>query len=389
MVILAVFLVVGLFAMFARADEKLNPHDVLKQGPKKAFWDLGILRICVNGLDHCYYPGTDSGIKYISVPITAQIYIGCWAKYTPPPPAQITDANIAYWGSGKFSYKIELNSNASPYWDNQHVLGCKECALNKTITLTIPPFTRADVQGWPASGVSFNDVVGAFTIIMFTKEDVGKTFTPSCMASPVGGWLEGGPDLNNVYMYPKIHVGEVEGKMPVGTAGAASSTDKPVEMPANTKGALVQGKSNLVVKSFSTNPQKPVAGMPFDLTIVFWNSGNVTSEEQQFTLSWKVVSGGPGYPTTLATYSNVAWSRLPNMTDSHTIPGFKGNEGTYELTVSLVPMNTTWTYTFPIGPGLQKTMTPSQAPVQQQGSKQQIGGSNQQAPSKMGVTPNK
>jgi len=346
----------------------------------------------VNGLDHCYYPGTDSGIKYVSVPIDAQIYISCWSKYAPPPPAQITDADIAYWGTGKFSYKVELNSNASPYWENTSVLGCKECSLNKTITLTIPPFTRADVQGWPASGISMNDVVGAFTVVIFTKEDIGKTFTPACMALPVGDWREGGPDLNNVYMYPKIHVGESDiKKMPVGAAGAAASTEQPIEVSADIKGALAQGKSNLVVKSFSTNPQKPVAGMPFDLTIVFWNSGNVTSEEQQFTLSWRVVSGGPGYPTTSANYSNVAWSRLPNMTDSHTIPGFKGTEGTYELTVTLLPLNTTWTYMFSIGPGLQKTTTttPSQAPVQQQGSKQQMGGGSQQAPAKMGVLPKK
>lgn len=103
------------------------------------------------------------------------VSIGCWAIYKAPGSASITKADAAYWGSGKFSYVIDLsalNLNYSP------PSNCgSECKTQDKTTLTIPAFTYEETQTWSPLGTSFNAVGGAGIRFLFTEKDVGKTFS--------------------------------------------------------------------------------------------------------------------------------------------------------------------------------------------------------------------
>jgi len=213
-IVIVIMFAINIFGTVTFAVDSLKsklPVDTLKNESvanpivKPVFWDLGVLKICVRG--QCYYPATDTGPKYVTVPINVHtVSIDCWATYKAPGSASITKADAAYWGSGKFSYVVDLaaeNLNYSPPSDCGSV-----CRTHDRATLTIPAFSYETAQTWSPVGTYFNSLISANIRFLFTEKDVGKTFIPFCYVYPVG-WKEGGPDLSNQGVrYPRIRVGE-------------------------------------------------------------------------------------------------------------------------------------------------------------------------------------
>ena len=167
----------------------------------------------------------------------------------------------------------------------------------------------------------------------------------------------------------------------------ASASAAPLKLPASSKApagpqmpvATPQGvtpaaiKPNLIIKSFSRNPGTTTDSSPFDLIVEIWNKGSAASAAtQQYSQSCKVNSGGPAcpVPTAIGTLPSIP----ANGTYKLKIAGLKGTEGSYEVTIKLLPEsdnNSQW-YSFPIGPKIFALTAPNGGESWPLGSTHQI-----------------
>jgi len=97
--------------------------------------------------------------------------------------------------------------------------------------------------------------------------------------------------------------------------------------------------SHLVVQTILVEPSPTRATIPFDVTIQFANMGNKpTSPGQQYSLSCKVISGGPNCPLPTGV-KTISASVDPNGAMHFAkFAGITGPAGTYELAITFLPV---------------------------------------------------
>ncbi len=133
-------------------------------------------------------------------------------------------------------------------------------------------------------------------------------------------------------------------------------------------GAIVSLSPKIAIQSISTQPAPLKVNAPFELTIQFLNAGNLTvTAGQQYSLSCKVISGGPAcpLPSGIKTINQnlqsgaIHFAKFANLT---------GPAGSYELTVKMLPEKPgegTKTFTATINPEVKPQNVLGQVPVKQ------------------------
>lgn len=115
----------------------------------------------------------------------------------------------------------------------------------------------------------------------------------------------------------------------------------------------LNARSKISIESILTEPAPLKPDVPFDLTIQFVNTGNVSvNTGQQYSLSCRIINGGPNCPLPSGT-KTITQSLSPGAIYKAKYAGITGPSGTYELTVKLLPekpVDTTKTFNVIINP---------------------------------------
>jgi hypothetical protein len=121
----------------------ITPASKVHQLPKLKFWGLSV--------DHCVANGafqlSNSASNTFNVKVGQPVTIVCYYKIKTIPINDITEADVAYWGSGK-PYTIAasiVNASANV-----------NASFKKEETRSLPKFTWLDVQHWKKSGGANN-----------------------------------------------------------------------------------------------------------------------------------------------------------------------------------------------------------------------------------------
>lgn len=121
----------------------ITPASKVHQLPKLKFWGLAIDRCVANGT----FQLSNSASNTLKVKVGQPVTIVCYYKVKTIPLADITEADVAYWGSGK-QYTIAasiVNANANV-----------NASFKKEETKNTPKFTWLDVQRWKKSAGASN-----------------------------------------------------------------------------------------------------------------------------------------------------------------------------------------------------------------------------------------
>lgn len=110
------------------------------QKPKPVFWDLEVDKVIING-QSLSYPFTKGSTPTIHVKVGEPVNCTCYYKIKTIPITDITGSDAAYWGSGKFSYRI----CAQIYEKPNFFFSVKWKCLNRKL----PKFTYEDIKNWP------------------------------------------------------------------------------------------------------------------------------------------------------------------------------------------------------------------------------------------------
>jgi len=131
-------------------------------------------------------------------------------------------------------------------------------------------------------------------------------------------------------------------------------------------GDIASLSPRITVQSITTQPAPLKANVPFELTIQFLNAGNIAvNAGQQYSLSCKVLSGGPACPLPSGT-KTINQSLQPGAIHSAKFTNLMGPAGSYELTVKMLPEKpgeATKTFTVTINPEPKLQSVPAQIPV--------------------------
>ncbi len=107
--------------------------------------------------------------------------------------------------------------------------------------------------------------------------------------------------------------------------------------PGIQPGSVTPISPIITIQNILIQPAAVKATSSFDLTIQFLNTGNLAvNPGKQYSLSCKVLSGGPGCQLPSGTYT-INQSMEPNAIFPAKFAGNTGPAGTYELTVKLLP----------------------------------------------------
>ncbi len=115
----------------------------------------------------------------------------------------------------------------------------------------------------------------------------------------------------------------------------SSPLEKP--KPAIQPGSVTPLSPKITIQNILIQPAPVKAASSFDLTIQFVNTGNmVVHSGKQYSLSCKVLSGGPNCPLPSGTYT-INQNIEPKAIFPAKFAGITGPAGTYEMTAKLLP----------------------------------------------------